>query len=335
MRLSAMGCRAFVSELFRRRGDVFGTANVVAVLLLGHSWTVPKGLEALEESSRALWMLWLFLLLFFVSHWAAVVGYGPGRPPAGKGPELPRALKSLLAAGQSLPRPLSSEESWCRFCEEEKPALASHCQQCNRCCFWMDHHCNFLGQCVGFRNLRCFIMALTYGSCMCLFLAIMTLKLWSKSSSILESMALAAWSCYLIWLWRKLWHFLLLALWEVVTGWRSAVMRMKFSQWQELACDLGAEIRPVRPYDRPLQQAFSAVLLLPEMPTHPLGIFLDPDAKRLSRGQQFEAVFGSKPSFAWLLPFPGGTGDPNEAHGISTKACELWQQLAMAVSGEI
>lgn len=43
----------------------------------------------------------------------------------------------------------------------------------------------------------------------------------------------------------------------------------------------------------------------------------------LARRQQFEATFGSQVSWRWLLPLPGGEGDPCDLR-VSSKACDLW-----------
>ena len=91
---------------------------------------VPKAIELTDF--QFLLPLWLFLLIFFLAHWAAVVGYGPGRPPHIPFAPLQPALHALLAAGEELPRPTSAQTAWCRVCEAEKPPVVSHCHQCNR-----------------------------------------------------------------------------------------------------------------------------------------------------------------------------------------------------------
>lgn len=332
-------CGQVARLLVRRQADIFGVMNVFGVLLISHCWTVPKAMQVSEDASvlgiLGTWIrsIWLTLLALFLANWAAVVCYGPGRPKA-EHSSLPTPLHSLLAAGHSLQRPLTAEDAWCRVCEAEKPALASHCHQCNRCCYWLDHHCNFFGQCVGFRNMRCFIVALIYGNLMCAYLVAITLLLWTEPTfASFPWLCVAAWTIYILWWWRKVWHFLRCACWEVVTGWRSSVLRMKLSQWQVVASEQGAELRFAQSGDDAMQRAFSEVILLPWEPTHPLGIFLEPGqfGRRSSCWEQFQGVFGSPPSIAWLLPICGGTGDPWQPVGVSTKACEAWLLLASAV----
>ena len=49
---------------------------------------------------------------------------------------------------------------FCTFCDGYKPPRSHHCRKCNRCCMKMDHHCIWLGKCVGFRNQASFMVFL-------------------------------------------------------------------------------------------------------------------------------------------------------------------------------
>ena len=44
-----------------------------------------------------------------------------------------------------------------------RPAKSSHCGVCNNCVIGFDHHCTFLNNCIGRRNVREFVLLLLFG----------------------------------------------------------------------------------------------------------------------------------------------------------------------------
>ena len=45
----------------------------------------------------------------------------------------------------------------CEFCKMNKHDRTSHCSYCSCCILRRDHHCVFIGNCVGFKNTRFFL----------------------------------------------------------------------------------------------------------------------------------------------------------------------------------
>ncbi|XP_057445222.1 protein S-acyltransferase 11 isoform X2 [Lotus japonicus] len=47
--------------------------------------------------------------------------------------------------------------TYCHYCSKPKAPRAHHCRSCRKCILDMDHHCPFIGNCVGAGNHRSFI----------------------------------------------------------------------------------------------------------------------------------------------------------------------------------
>lgn len=52
--------------------------------------------------------------------------------------------------------------NYCPMCTSYKPPRAHHCSRCNFCVLKYDHHCPWLGQCVGFFNYKNYLLVLLY-----------------------------------------------------------------------------------------------------------------------------------------------------------------------------
>lgn len=73
----------------------------------------------------------------------------------------------------------------CSVCRiSPKPDRSHHCSACNKCILKMDHHCPWVGGCIGVSNQRFFVLFVVYGAVYCslLFFAIAGLipRIFSK-----------------------------------------------------------------------------------------------------------------------------------------------------------
>lgn len=57
-------------------------------------------------------------------------------------------------------------ENWryCDLCQLKQPERSWHCIKCNVCIVRRDHHCFFYSRCIGYYNLRFYILSLAYTS---------------------------------------------------------------------------------------------------------------------------------------------------------------------------
>lgn len=66
-----------------------------------------------------------------------------------------------ICLNKEIPETISSEEArkwrWCDFCQVYQPPDGAHCPDCNVCIAGYDHHCVWMGTCVGKRNYRQFL----------------------------------------------------------------------------------------------------------------------------------------------------------------------------------
>eukprot|EP00397_Hematodinium_sp_SG-2012_P039602 GEMP01043263.1.p1 GENE.GEMP01043263.1~~GEMP01043263.1.p1 ORF type:complete len:438 (+),score=81.57 GEMP01043263.1:85-1398(+) len=150
----------YFGKLFSGPGALpaLGTFLLITVpMILFHAMESPTLVELRSG--------WILVVLVLILHLVAVVflflttftdpGILPRRPALDEYRESPPAFLDIVLQGHHV------RIKWCRTCHVYRPPRSTHCSTCDNCVEDFDHHCPWVGNCVGRRNYRQFVIFLT------------------------------------------------------------------------------------------------------------------------------------------------------------------------------
>lgn len=332
--------------LQRRRLDFAGVLAFATIVAIGVYVTTQELLQPSEAPLvRIAAPSMALLFAMFLLSWLGVIVHGPGRPrdvvPDKVQQPLPPAVAAALEVGRLCKRtPFNSEGVACDELPSGKSVFFTYDSRSGQWAYMMEQRCTFAAQCVGYRNLRCFLVWLGYGYALLCGLFVLSVRRvletgLPSTNDAPAVMKVCAWCAYM-------WMNLVLVnnttqpiIIRTAAGWPSKDLWKKFAtlynEAKVLAVQLdqvenGSNVEAVEAAKH-LREAAQGIWL------NSLKIVAGPFASA-KPSQSVNFVMGGPLSWRWLIPMvPSGSlelvGTCPEQH--NTGVCQAWERLGQAM----
>ncbi|CAI9280606.1 unnamed protein product [Lactuca saligna] len=165
------------------------------------------GRKLLDHFPHHLGILIMAILIAFTIYSVSLLvitsGRDPGIIPRNTHPPEPETMDQSLEIGSSqtpqlrLPRfkevivnGMTVKVKYCDTCMLYRPPRCSHCSICDNCVQRFDHHCPWVGQCIGLRNYRFFFMFVSSATLLCVYVFSFC---WVYAIKIMKSEDVSIW----------------------------------------------------------------------------------------------------------------------------------------------
>eukprot|EP00928_Gymnodinium_smaydae_P072862 TRINITY_DN56148_c0_g1_i1.p1 TRINITY_DN56148_c0_g1~~TRINITY_DN56148_c0_g1_i1.p1 ORF type:complete len:518 (+),score=91.22 TRINITY_DN56148_c0_g1_i1:110-1663(+) len=140
---------------------------IVAFTYLGSVYNLvflSRVLPALGKDSLVPVLAIMFNALLGLTVWSYIQAHcaDPGRVPD-SWRSFVKGQGDMLLSAPARPEWQPGKATWCKKCNLSRPERAHHCTICQACVLRMDHHCPWIGNCVGFKNQKYFLLLAGYG----------------------------------------------------------------------------------------------------------------------------------------------------------------------------
>lgn len=160
----AVFCLQWVAQQLSNRGlpeyrVIQKTPYLTGVFAASLFWTIFRYVfKVLPATASSFWISNLFFSIFLglTTHFYLI----SMREDPGYVPKLGSRNQQRTVVSQLFDLWKFDEENFCIYCMARKPLRSKHCRRCSRCVAKHDHHCPWIGNCVGANNLRHFVLYL-------------------------------------------------------------------------------------------------------------------------------------------------------------------------------